>query len=76
VSNLVAFVLDGLDDLHLFRDAGLVRQHFLQSVGPTWIFAACFTKRSKKPSSRGKSRCKSPGICGSPLKSPSEAEGR
>jgi hypothetical protein len=31
--------------------------------------AACLAKRSKKPSSRGKKRCKSPGIGDSPLKS-------
>src|SRR6266851_3349096 len=47
-----------------------------RALAPTWIFAACFAKRSKKPSSRGKNRCKSPGICDSPLKSLSQAKGR
>src|SRR5713101_4447695 len=40
------------------------------------MLSACFTKRSKKPSSRGKNRCKSPGmLCDSPLKSLGEARG-
>src|SRR6266436_46992 len=34
VGKLVAFMLDGFDDLHLFRDASVVREHFEQSFGP------------------------------------------
>src|SRR2546421_2497477 len=33
VGKLVAFVLDGFDDLHLFRHAGVVREHFQQGFG-------------------------------------------
>src|SRR5258707_1163481 len=34
VGNLVALVLDGFDNLHLLRHTGVVRQHFMQGVGP------------------------------------------
>ncbi len=34
MSDFVAFVLEGLDDLHLFGHAGVMREHLEQGVGP------------------------------------------
>src|SRR5258706_10227821 len=45
VGNLVALVLDGFDDLHLLRHTGVVRQHFMQGVGPDMDIPCLFGEK-------------------------------
>ena len=48
VGKLVAFMLDGLDDLHLFRHAGVVREHFQQGIGPHMDIRCLFGEEVKE----------------------------
>src|ERR1700674_5858495 len=48
VGDFVAFVLDGLYDLHLFRHAGVMRQHFMQGFGPHMDIRCLFCKEVKE----------------------------
>jgi len=54
----VAFMLDGLDDLHLFRAPRCSAESIFKRPRPTWILLLVWPKRSKKPSSRGKNAAK------------------
>ncbi len=48
VGDFVAFVLDGFDDLHLFRNAGVVREHFMQGFGAHMDIRCLFCKEDKE----------------------------
>ena len=48
VRKLVAFVLYGFDDLHLLRDAGIVREHFEQGFGPHMNVRCLFGEEVKE----------------------------
>ncbi len=48
VGNLVAFMFDGLDDLHLFRDAGVVREHFQQGFSARMDIGCLFGEEDEE----------------------------
>src|SRR6266481_423890 len=48
VGDFVAFVLDGFDDLHLFRDAGVVREQFEQGFSPYMDIRGLLGKKVKE----------------------------
>src|SRR5207248_961017 len=48
VGYFVPFMLDGLDDLHLFRHAGVVREHFQEGVGPHMDIRCLFGEEVKE----------------------------
>src|SRR5216684_4804677 len=48
MGNLVAFMLKGFDDLHLLRDAGVMREHLEQSISPGMDIRCLFAKEVKE----------------------------
>src|SRR5882762_3735170 len=49
VGELIAFMLDGFDDLHLLRDAGVMREHCQQGFGADVDIRSLFGEKVEEP---------------------------